>query len=501
MLNKALILEQIKKRGIGFLQGEQELEYFGEVFARVREFDFEGLLEVAQSHPEELKPVLKRLEEWGAGNFEVDEPVKSYKYYLLHKLLTAGERCEGLPDLSGGIALEECQLIELFQIFATRPFGVKENNKIQARVQEWEMSRLRDWAWNAGLTIMLNERYRELKNIKSKDIPIPEILEKVKLPKLLNENQILDNYVFDNMRHSKSVTGMKTDAFLEKKMRQEAMELRDHLYTTLSSPSIDFNLLKKNMLDLHMVHEVEAIERSGYIAFNNWLDENWIEGARELAAQNSLEFIAPGEKDPGLMITKVNRSLLNLCRTRTGGAKVLQREAILGSSGLPTEAVCYFLRENYILLRVLQEDTIEHILVVQMQSSRDRDKFLTACLSAFFSSEDPKIAAVRLVDRYLNALAGWLRLRKAMRNVVIAFPVISVTAAMLAWIYNTTIGRVGEGLMLGMMLGLLGEIIAARNGYMQKVRPESHEKIPVYTSLTHTVQKLSADEIPGLAAV
>ncbi|MCE5272506.1 hypothetical protein LLH00_14600 [bacterium] len=494
-------MEQAKKRGLAFLQGEQELEYFGEVFARVREYDFEGLMEVARSHPEELKPVLKRLEEWGARSFEAEDPVKSYKFYLLRKLFAPDSLREGLPDLSGGVALEDCQLMELFLLFATRPFGVKENNKVRARVQEWELTRLRDWAWNAGLTVMLNERYRELKNIKSKDLPIPEILEKVKLPKLLDENQILDNYVFDNIRRSKSVTGMKTDTFLEKKMRQEAMELRDRLYTTLNSPTIDYNYLKKNMLDLHMEREAETIERSGFTAFNNWLDANWIEGARELAAQNTLEFFVPTEKDPGLAVMKINHSLLNMCRTRPGGAKVLQREALFGCSGLPSEAACYLLRENYLVLRVLQEETVEHILVVQLLSNREREKYLTACLSAFFSSEDPKIAAALLVERYLNSLAGWLRLRKAMRNAAIAFPVILVTAAMLAWIYNNTMGGVSEGLMLGMLLGMLGEIIAARNGYAQKVRPESHEKIPVYTSLTHAVQKLSADEIPGVAAI
>ena len=58
MLTKALILDQIKKRGLAIVQGEQEVEYFGKIFARVRERDYQGLLDLSHSHPEELRAVL-----------------------------------------------------------------------------------------------------------------------------------------------------------------------------------------------------------------------------------------------------------------------------------------------------------------------------------------------------------------------------------------------------------------------------------------------------------
>ncbi len=494
MLSKALILDQIKKRGLGIVQGEQEVEYFGKVFSIVREKDFERLHELSRSHPEELKGVLKTLEERGARRFESDEPARSYKYCLIRRLFSGSGENDNLPDVAGAAALDDKHLLELYHLFSSRPFGVKESNKLRARIQEWELGKLRDWTWNEGLCKMLNARYRDIKNLKGPKIPIKEILEKERLPRLINENQFIDNYVFDNLRQSKSVTGMRTDVFLEKKMRQEAMELRDHLYDALKSQPINFSYLKKTMLDLHMEREVENIERAGCIAFNDWLEENWHAGARELASQYSLDFVPPADKDSLVSSSRINKALLAQIHLKPAAAKMLQWEAILDFSGFPDEASCYLMREDYIVVRVLQEQAIEHVLVVQLHSVREREKFISACLGAFFSDEDPRIAAARLVEKYLRDLAGWLRLRKAMQFAVIALPVVLVSASVLAGIYKVTMGDTSEALMLGLLLSLFGEILAARNGYVQKVRPESHEKIPEYMYFSHVIPRISADE-------
>lgn len=494
MLSKALILDQIKKRGLAIAQGEREVEYFGQVFARVHDRNFEGLLELSRAHPEELKGVMKTLEERGARQFEANEPAKSYKYSLIRRLFSGDAAKDGLPDVAGAAALDDKRLLDLYQLFSCRPFGVKESNKLRARIQEWDLGKLRDWTWNEGLADMLNSRYRDLTNMTGPDIPVQEILEKERLSRLLNENKLIDNYVFDNLRNSKSVTGMKTDVFLEKRMRQEAMGLRDHLYEALTSQPINFSYLKKTMLDLHMEREVENIERAGCVAFNDWLEENWDEGARELARQYSLDHVPPTDKDPLVSSSRINRALLAQIRLKPATSKILHWEAMLDFPGLPDEGSCYLMREDYIVVRVLQEQTVEHVLVVQMHSGRERDKFISACLSAFFSEEDPRIAAARLVEKYLRELSGWLRLRKAFRFSVIALPVVVLSSVVLAGIYKVTMGNTGEALMLGLLLSLFGEILAARNGYVQKVRPESHEKIPEYLNYSYVIPRINTDE-------
>ena len=62
-----------------------------------------------------------------------------------------------------------------------------------------------------------------------------------------------------------------------------------------------------------------------------------------------------------------------------------------------------------------------------------------------------------------------------------AFPVVIITALLVGLLYKLTIGNTGEALLLGGGIVMLGEAIAAKNGYSQKIRPADQEQIPDYT--------------------
>lgn len=500
-LTKSMLRDQIKTRGAALLQGEQEADYFRRVFELAREYDYDGILDLSRSQPEVFKPFFKTLEQQAEQILQQEEPAASFLFFLVRRLFAPDDEQSDDEGFAGETSLTDKQVLELYLLLNSRPFGLTEIRILRTRINDWKLDRLRDRIWEIGLTRFFNDRYRKLKNLQTPDITIREIFGKARLFKLLDENELLDNYVFDRLGRSKSMTGMKSDLYLEKKVRQEAIELRDRLTQAFEAPEFNYGYIKKVFEDLHMEREIEFIERHGVNSLKEHLDDRWREGAGEVARIHDFRFDEAGEGGAGVPVSRINRSFMSQASQSARGKSFLHWEAILNRRSLSDEASCHFLTENFVAVRLLQEEGAEHVLLVQINSERERDRFISRCLSAFFSSGNPGRAARGIVEACRESKSGAIRLRKAIRNALIALPVVGVISFMLAWIYNITMNNMGEGAVLGLVVGLLGVSIAARNGYTQKINPEEHAEIPDHIVLHRMVARIAEKESEGILEI
>lgn len=144
-------------------------------------------------------------------------------------------------------------------------------------------------------------------------------------------------------------------------------------------------------------------------------------------------------------------------------------------------------------------EDVEHLLFGHFPLTGDRNRLICAFLRSYLEHEKAAKAAGTIIFEYMERMKGTLRLRNALRIAGLAFPVVLTVSVMVGWVYNLTIGGFGEGTMLTVAIMLIGEAIAARNGYSMEVKPESSENIPEYACRDHGVLRLrsaSAKEKP-----
>ncbi|MFH1071595.1 MAG: hypothetical protein V1794_18395, partial [Candidatus Glassbacteria bacterium] len=482
-MRKKEILDHLGSRDYLASVKSGEIDFVNALFERVKDHDYEGMAEAARRQGLDLEPILAALEEIALQNLKEPRPLSLYEFHSLEKLLAP--RDAKSADGSAQSTVKEIdpdRLRELYFSLIGKRFGEKQIDKIRYFLTVWSLKELALFVWEKGLSIYFNNRYRQLSGEKSeKLLPIEEIVQKVEVAEILEQNKLIQDYVFDETGSSGSSEGLKEGLLKEKTSREKAVELVEELFALFARQSLDLSRIKQKMDELHMGHRIDMLERLGINYLRQYVKDNFIEGARETA--NRFGFTFPegiDGLDPEQAAGRINDSFLSQATAGDKGRSFLCWEAMFSRDLTIFAAHCYELGSGYLLLSISPIEEVDHYLFGYYPTVHDKHNFLTRFLSLYFKLGKLGKTAAELIQHYLDANAGQIKLKNAFKVAAFAFPVVITVAILVGWVYHLTIGELGEGTLLAACLVLIGETIAARNGYSQTIKPDDHEMIPEY---------------------
>ncbi|OGG03373.1 MAG: hypothetical protein A3F83_09385 [Candidatus Glassbacteria bacterium RIFCSPLOWO2_12_FULL_58_11] len=453
------------------------------MFECIGQLDYEGLIRAAVDGGIDLEPIYQALESRTVERLNGGLLPRAFEYTVLEMLFSeSGGEKEGTRPVNLVQPLAENKIRELFRVLGAPRFEENQKARLKYYLEAWNLQGLRAFLWEKGLTEYFNERFSKLHALPETRLTLEEILEKSGPAEILDEKMLVENFVFDQASGLKYEEGLKESLYQQQQSEETAADLLQKLYGTFESKPLNYENIRKGMLELHMEHVVEQIERRGMTILYRYIKENWLLGAREIALRHN--FALPGELEtqaPEAALQSVKLALLS--QAETGGEsirKFLRWEAILSHSQPVHSGHCYVLGGGYLLMAVSPVEEREHYLFGQYLTDKEKGAFLRDFFMHYFSSKNLRACAARLSGQYMRELSGNIRVKNALRIAMFALPVVLIVSAIVAWLFKLTQENAGGGLLIGMALTLLGEAIAARNGYAMQVKPESHEKIPGY---------------------
>ena len=125
----------------------------------------------------------------------------------------------------------------------------------------------------------------------------------------------------------------------------------------------------------------------------------------------------------------------------------------------------YLFPGGYLVTSLMTEEEEEHHLYGYYPLENDRNAFLACCFSGFYEFESIQEGVRQLILRYMKTFAGIIRIKNALRIALMAFPVVALVSLMVGWIYIYTIGQMIGAAIFSGALFIIGEAVAARNGY------------------------------------
>jgi len=481
-VNKKQIVELLKKQDYLLGIKSNELAFFRQLFDKVREHDYEGFVQIARQNGLDLSAIFKALEDKAAEGLKTGKRLRSYELCLLETMFSDPEQSEETGGPETIQPLEKDKIRELYFLLSASRFGEKYVARLKHCISEWRLEGLRMYILQKGFLKYFNERYHELTGAPEGEYPVEEIIRKTSLPELIEEEKLVEDFVFEEAGGSVRQEGIKEHLIKEQRSRDKAGELLKSLYELCGQSPIDFAGARELMLQLHMQRRVETIEKNGILCLREFLQKNWLAGVTETARRYNLT--VPQGLDSGdseWSLSTVNRSFLNQAPQSSRGIAFLRREGMLAQSNLVPGARCYRLETGYLLLAIAPFQEEEHFIFGQFPSPKEQSLFLSRFLEKYFLTGGIRQAATELVKHYLQVYSGRIRLGNAIRVAAFAFPVVIIAALLIGLLYRLTIGNTTEALIFGGGIVFLGEAIAAKNGYSQKIKPEDQEQIPDYS--------------------
>ena len=91
---------------------------------------------------------------------------------------------------------------------------------------------------------------------------------------------------------------------------------------------------------------------------------------------------------------------------------------------------------------------------------------------------------------------------QAIRKVLFASPIVISLTGLVSILYYVVFHAAGESMLIGVVIMLIGSMIAARNGYDEAIDPIVHQKIPSYIArkdgkVTATTKSLDFSQLDG----
>ena len=492
-MNKKFILDSLGRRD--FLAGLKsgELGFVHTLFEKISERDYEGMAEVARAQGLDLEPVYLVMEELALKNLNSPRPLNIYQFFAFERLITGPPAETGAePSQSRPNEIEPGKLRELYFLLEGDRFGEQQVEKIRYYLTVWALRELSQFIWEKGLLTYFNKRYNQLSGEKSeKLLPLEEIVRKADVAEILEKDKLIDDFVFDEAGPAGSAEGLKEDLHKEKTSREKAAGLLDELFELFHQEPLDLSRIRFTMAQLHMARRIEMLERAGVAYLRQYVKDNFIEGAREAAGRFGFAFPDdPGSLDPARAAVQLNQSFLDQVKINEQSRRFLRWEALLSHELILNAAHCFTLDTTYLILAVSPVEEVEHYLFGCYPTFRDKHNFLVHFLTFYFRNGRLGRTAAELIKHYLDTFKGQIRLRNAFRIAVFSFPVVITVAILVGWVYHLTVGGLGEGTLLAVIITVIGETIAARNGYSQRINPDDQEMIPEYAIRDQGVLKI-----------
>ena len=470
-----------------------ELEYFNLLFQRLIERDYESVNQIARAESLELRAVYEMLEEKTVRKLQGTTVLRCYEFSLLIDMFSGqGRGCGVEVADKDARRIEEEKLCKIFLELTGLRFGDKQSEKIKYYINLWGLRNIHIYLFDKGLRSYFNERYKELTGGVESDLDLMEIIKKVPVAQIMEEEKLLEDFVFDEVGGTYQ-DGLKEDLIREKASRDRAQKMLDELYRLLDHPTLDYFAVIELMKKLHMDRRIKLIESSGAQYLRNHLKSGAIDGAE--AAARRFNFALPellDRSDLEQSLTTINASLLSQCRNSEKGRHFLRWEAILDNGLIVERANCYILHGGYLMIVISPIENQEHFLFAHCPLAGDRNQLIASFLREYLDREKIASAARIVMARMLELMSGQVRLRNAARIATYAFPVVLTVAVLVGWVYKLTMGGFGASMGIGAAIMLIGEAVAARNGYGMEVKATDCETVPEYACRDHGVLKLRA---------
>jgi hypothetical protein len=496
-MSKKDITDLLKKKDVMVQSHAKELDFIRLAVERINNRDYAGLISIAKQNGVSLKPLYQVLANKTMEYMKKGLPLRSYEYYVLETMFSGRSERGLLVNLGGERPMEEVKVRELHFILAASSFGEKDVSRLKHYITENNLHKLQEFIWELGLTEFFQGIYKELRNDFKETMTASEMLESVSLQELFGEEQLIEDFVYFEKKDSQYAKGVKTDLLIEKASREKAAELLEKLYALFQSWPPDFDRLKELMTALHMNRQVTKIELSGIDAFRKYIAEHWAVGARAVAMNFGFSWLGVSEGQSEADLPKVNESFLNQAPLTTKGKSFLCWEALLNNTKRFYSAKSYLFTGRYIMVLISPEEEEDHHIYGYYPLDEEKNAFFGSCLAEFYRCENPFNAAQQIILQYMQSLSGSIRLKNAIRIAILALPIVAIVSLMLGWVYNYSLDHVLGAVLVGGALFLVGEAIAAKNGYSRKIKPSSHEKIPEYVVRHLGIVKIMPISIEG----
>ena len=314
-----------------------------------------------------------------------------------------------------------------------------------------------------------------------------QIVEEIGVKNIFNEQQIVKRYLdlVDTGKKGILESGLKEDLHEVHFHREKVVRGLEEIYELIESYPCDFGDLRKKMKEIKMDDEIAAIETEGIIILKDYIRSKSVTGAQDVAEMYG--FIAPltSSEEPSVARNMICASFVIQALKAEKGRVFLRKEALYNL--IPKLSTCraFLLKGSHILLAVKTSEKAEHYFFGQALSGFDQEQFIVNCFAHFYRVDAYQQAIKNFIYSYVHTLSSDIKMNNAFKKVAIAFPLALGLSAMVGVIYFFTMGGFSMTLTVAACIFAIGVIIAAKNGYDQKITPSSHEKIPEYFSKAH----------------
>jgi hypothetical protein len=499
MYTKAQIRDQLKIARYSRLaeQGE-EFDYFSRIIEEINDANYSALLTISYEYGISIGPLNRVLDQRARTLYQLDRMPRSCELETLRIMLgpDAGEL--KLESLYGGKEASDNQVRKLYFIIsdAVNPGAAMEF------VRSLKLEALHRFVWSRGLQKYLEVRYRVLKGPLEGELGIRDIINQLGLPAIFDEAMLIQRFTGQDEKHNGEGIDIRDQLAQDNVIKAEALSKINTVYNILNTEEIDYEKLERAMADAGMELEISNIQKAGIEILADYVRANSVTGARAIALR--YEFVCPAVSESDLVEagTSIARSFYNQSGNSKKGRIYLRSEVLYNLRPFVASGTCHRIPGSYLLAMVTAIDGEEHYLICKQNSKLDQDTFNTRLLAYFYLHDIPQKAVIRLISYYMEAMSGGIRTMQAIRKVLFASPIVISLTGLVSILYYVVFHAAGESMLIGVVIMLIGSMIAARNGYDEAIDPIVHQKIPSYIArkdgkVTATTKSLDFSQLDG----
>ncbi len=479
MSTKAQIRDQIKIARYSRLieQGEQVV-YFSRIIEEIAAGNYSALLTISYEYGISLGPINRVLDSLARRLYRFDRMPLACELETLRLMLGPDAVELQIEALGGEREIGDAQVRKLyFMISDTSNPGTA-----MEFIRGQKLDQLFSFIWSRGLQKYLEVRYRVLKGPLEEELGVREIIGQVGLPAIFDEALLIQRFGGQEEKQNGEGIDIRDQLAHESVIRAEALSKINTVYRLLDAEKIDFEKLERAMSEAGMKFEINNIQKAGINALAGYVRANSITGARKIALRYEFVFPAILESDITEAGPAIARSFYNQSLNSQKGHFYLRSEVLCNFRPIVASGDCHRLQDNYMLALLTTTDSEEHYLICRQNSKLDRDTFNIKLLANFYLRDMPQKAAANLIRSYIDVMSGGIRTMQAFRKVLFASPIVVSITALVSILYYIVFSSLGEAMLIGVGIMMIGSLLAAKSGYEEEIDPISHQKIPSYIS-------------------
>ncbi|MBW7995198.1 MAG: hypothetical protein FVQ81_01245 [Candidatus Glassbacteria bacterium] len=458
-------------------QGEQ-VTYFSRIIEAIKASNYSSLLTISYEFGLSLAAVNKALDRMARKVYRFDSMPLACELETLHILVGPNAKELELVELGGKKEPNDKQRRKLYFMIT----GSSNPGETMKFIRSLRLDMMYGKVWEWGLRKYLDTRYLVLKGPLDEEKSRLDIIRELGLPALFDEAMLIQRFTIQAGKPESGGKDLRDQLASENTLKAEALSKLNEVYNLLQESELNFGKLERAMADAGMDLEISNIEKAGIDEVRNYIRKYSVTGAREVA--NRYELVCPSVSNLDLIEAgrAIARSYFSQAQGTKKGRLFIRSEVLNNLKPFVSSGDCHRLPGGYMLALIRTIDGEEHYLICRLTAKAEQDAFNMRMLAYFFYYEAPQKAVFRLIKYYLDTQAGGIRTMRAIRKMLIAAPIVVSLAVLVSALYYIVLGVGGESFLVGAGITFIGMLIAAKNGYEEKIKPADHQKIPSYLS-------------------